>query len=54
MKTPALEQQTINRLVQKATKAANEVDASDWTITTISTGGGEAAGIYRLSGHGSN
>lgn len=49
-KSPALEQHTINRLVQKATKAVNEVDASNWTATTISTGGGEAAGIYRISG----
>jgi hypothetical protein len=50
MESPALEQQTIKRLVQKATKAVNEVEVSDWTITTISTGGGEAAGIYRISG----
>lgn len=47
--TPILEHQAVGRIVQRATRA-QVVVAPDWTISTISSGGGEAAGIYRVSG----
>jgi hypothetical protein len=49
MDTPTLDDQTVGRIVQKATRTQGVV-APDWTISTISSGGGEAAGIYRVVG----
>jgi hypothetical protein len=49
MDTPKLEHQAVGRIVQKATRTRGVV-APDWTISTISSGGGEAAGIYRIGG----
>jgi hypothetical protein len=46
---PTLDRQMLARLVAKST-GATQVVIANWTTTPINSGGGEAAGIYRISG----
>lgn len=49
MEALSLDGRMLARLVEKTT-GATRVAVSNWTVSRISSGGGEAAGVYRISG----
>ena len=53
MKTPPIDRGTVARIAQKSTQRTH-AEVIGWTVTRISSGGGEAAGIYKISGTASD
>lgn len=50
---PPIDRGTVARIAQKSTQRTH-AEVIGWTVTRISSGGGEAAGIYKISGTASD